>query len=85
MAVLERTAAGSAREPDPAAVRQPLERRPYLRLLVDDDGITVRHLVAREPERVERERVDIRRRALLLDQAAQNPDLDGVGVHAATG
>ena len=59
--------------------------RPDLRLVVVDDGLAVRRLVAGEPERVQRERVLVGRRALLLDEAAEDPDLDGVGVHAANG
>src|SRR5206468_9527190 len=40
-----------------------------------------RRLVAREAKRVQRERVGVRRRPLLLDQTAEDTDLDGVGIH----
>jgi hypothetical protein len=48
--------------------------------VVLDDGIAVRGLVARQPQGVDRERVDVGRRPLLLDQAAEDSQLDGVGV-----
>src|SRR5213079_2394571 len=52
------------------------------RLVVFDDRVAVRRLVACEPERVQRERILIRCRPLLLDQTAEDANLDGVGVHA---
>ena len=54
-----------------------------LPLVVADDRVAVRRLVAGEPERVERERVLVGRRALLLQQAAEDAELDRVGIHAA--
>src|ERR671925_113943 len=80
--VLDRPASGTAREPHPALPGESLERRPDRRLVVLDDRVAVRGLVASEPQRVQRERVDIGRRPLLLDQAAEDADLDGVGCHA---
>src|SRR5262249_11647850 len=82
MAELDGAAAPPAREPRPAAARQAVERRADRRLVVLDDRVAVGRLVAREPERVQRQRVDVRGRALLLDQAAEDADLDSVGVHA---
>ena len=63
---------------------EPLECRADRRLVVLDDRVTVRRLVAGEPERVQRQRVGVGSRSLLLDQAAEHPDLDGVRVHAWT-
>ena len=79
--VLRRPASGAAREPRPATPRQSLERLVDLALLVGDDRLAVRRLVAREPEAVQGERILIRRRPLLLEQAAEHTKLDGVCVH----
>ena len=52
---------------------------------VVDDRLSVRRLVAGEPQRVQRQRVLIRGGALLLDQAAEHAQLErfeAVGVHA---
>ena len=81
MPVLGGAAAGAARESRPALTVEPLEPLPDRRLVVGDHRVAVRGLVAGEPERVQRQRVDIGRRSLLLDQAAEDPDLDGVCVH----
>ena len=83
VAVLGDPAAGAAREPHPAAAREAVERPADLGVVVVDDRIAIRGLVAGEPERVQRERVLVGRRPLLLDQAAEDADLNGVGVHAA--
>src|SRR5918993_3721301 len=83
--VLGGAAARATREPYPAPAREPVERGPDLRLTVVDDRVPVRRLVAGEPEPVQRERVLVRRRALLLDEGAEHADLDGVCVHAANG
>ena len=80
--VFQRTTARPARKARPATIRHALERCLDLALLVRDDRIPVRRLVARQAKRVQRERVGIRRRPLLLDQAAEDADLDGVDVHA---
>ena len=56
-----------------------------LSLLVDDHRVAVRRLVAGRSQRVQRQRIDVRRRSLLLDHAAQNPNLDRVGVHGRKG
>jgi hypothetical protein len=79
--VLRCAAAGSAREPDEALAREPSDCLADRLLVVLDDGIAVRGLIACEAERVERQRVDVGRRPLLLDQAAENPGLDRVEVH----
>jgi hypothetical protein len=65
-------------------MRHPVERRFDRALVVLDDGVAVRRLVAREPQRVQRERILVRRRPLLLDQAAEDADLDGVDVQKRT-
>jgi hypothetical protein len=77
----EISAPSSESESRPALAVKPLERLPDRRLVVGDHRVAVRGLVAGEAERVQRQRVDIGRRSLLLDQAAENPDLDGVCVH----
>src|SRR6266511_4845153 len=81
MPVLERAAAGTAREPGPAPIRHTFEGGLDLPLVVVDDGIAVRRLVTRETERVQRERIGVRGRPLRLDQAAEDADPDGVGMH----
>src|SRR5439155_9966001 len=83
MPVLERTAARSAREPRPPSTGHPVERGLDRPLVVVDDRIAVGRLTTGETERVQRQRIGIRCRALLLDQAAEDADLDGVGVHGA--
>ena len=80
--VLRRPAPRPARDACPAAARQTLQRVVDLPLVVVDDRVAVRRLVAGEPERVESERVLVGRRALLLEQAAEHAELDCVGVHA---
>ena len=47
-----------------------------LALVVRDDRVAVRRLVAGEPECVQRERVLVGRRPLLLEQAAEHAELD---------
>ncbi len=79
--VLGRAAPGPAREARPAAAGEPLQSIVDLALVVCDDGLAVRRLVAREPEGVQRERVLIGRRPLLLEEAAEHAKLDGVCVH----
>jgi len=51
------------------------------RLVVVDDGVAVGRLVAGEPQRVEAEGVGLGGRALLLEQAPEDPDLGGGQVH----
>ena len=82
VAILRRARAVAARKPRPAAAVGALQRVLDDALVVVDDRGAVRRLVAREPQRVERERIGVRRRALLLDQAAEHADLDGIGFHA---
>ena len=84
MPVLGGAAPGPAREPHPPLPGEPLQRLPDLRLVVLDDRVPARRLVAGKTKRVERERIGVRRRPLLLDQAAEDTDLNGVGVHART-
>ena len=81
VAVLERAAAGAAREPRPTTMRHPVERRLDLTFFVGNDRLAVRRLIACKPQRVQRERIRVRCRALLLDQATENSDLYGIGVH----
>src|SRR5262249_12799914 len=81
MPELDRPAAGPARKTRPAAAAELVERAPDRRLVVVDDGVPVGRLVAREPERVQRERVLVGRRPLLFDQTAQDAQLDGIGIH----
>ena len=85
LAVLRGPAPGAARQPGPPPSREALERVVDLALVVEDDRIAVRRLIAREPESVERERVLVGRRSLLLEQAPQHAQLDRVGVHARRG
>ena len=61
--------------------RQARQRGPDRRLVVLDHGVAVGRLVARQPQRVQRQRVDVGRRPLLLDQTTEHPQLDRVGVH----
>jgi hypothetical protein len=81
--VLRDAAARTARQPDPAAAGEPLERGADRRFVVVDDGIPIRRLVAGQPERIQRERVLVGRRPLLLDERPEHPDFGGVQVHAA--
>jgi hypothetical protein len=81
VAVLRGAAAVAARQADPAPVGQPAQRLADRRLVVVDDRVAVRGLVARQAQAVERERIGVGRRALLLQKAAEHPDLDGIGVH----
>ena len=78
VAVLRRAAAVVAGQPRPAPVTEPREGVAEDVLVVLDDRVAVRRLVARRPQRVERERVGVGRHALLLQQAAEDADL-GVG------
>ena len=79
--VLDRAAPLTRREPRPFLAPEPLERIADHLLVVVDDGVAVRRLVAGEAQRVERQRIGVGRRPLLLDQAAEHPDLDGVCIH----
>ena len=73
MAVLGRPAA--AGQPRQAAPLEAVHRVADRFLVVVDDRVAVGRLVAGQAQRVERQRVDIRRRPPLFDQAAQNPEL----------
>jgi len=81
LAILRRPAPRATREAGPAAAGEPLKRLMDLALFVGGDRIAVRRLVAGEAESVQRERVLVRRRALLLQEAAEDTELDRVGVH----
>ena len=81
LTVFHRAAAWPARESRPLLAPEPLQRLTDRRLVVVDDGITVRRLVAGEAKRVQGQGVGVGRRPLLLDQAAEHPDLDGIRVH----
>ena len=50
-------------------------------LVVVHHRVAVGGLVAGQPQRVERERIDVGRGPLLLDQAADHADLDGIRFH----
>ena len=67
---------------DEDTIREALQRLADRLLVVVDDGVAVGRLVAGEPQRVQGQWVGVGRRPLLLDQAAEHPDLDGVRVHA---
>ncbi len=79
--VLDGAASRSAREPGPAQAAQLLRRDVHRALVVGDDRVAIGRLVAGEAERVEGERILVGRGALLLEQAAEHPDLDGVSAH----
>ena len=64
-----------ARQPGPAALAEPLRGLAHGRLVVVDDRVAARRLVAGQPQRVEGQRIGVRRRLLLLQQAAEHPDL----------
>ena len=78
----------AAREPWPEAKRiqsrraQARDRAADRLLVVVDDRVAVGGLVARQAQRVERQRVPVGRRALLLQQAADDAKLDGIRIHA---
>src|SRR5688572_3721002 len=60
------------------------QRRLDLERFVADDGIAVRRLIARAEQRVERERIAVGNRPLLLDEGAEDADLFWAQrVHAA--
>jgi hypothetical protein len=82
MSVLDRPAAGATRQPHPAAPGKRLERDADRRLVVLDDRFAARRLVARQPQRVQRQRVLVGGRPLLLDQASEHADLGCGRVHA---
>src|SRR5262249_24974933 len=65
--VLDGAAPRAAREAGPPTPRQALETAANRRLVVGDDGVAIRRLVTRRAKRVQRQRIDVRRRALLLD------------------
>src|SRR4051794_1182550 len=57
VAVFRDTRAGPRRRARPADLTEPLRCRAYLRLVVVDDRLAVRRLVAGEPQRVQRQRI----------------------------
>src|SRR5262245_12021648 len=74
----------AARNARPAPAGEALERLVDLPLVVADDRIAVRRLIAREPEPVQGQRVLVGGRSLLSQQATEHAQLDRVGVHART-
>lgn len=81
MPVLARSAAGAARQAGPTSQGQAAQSLDHFLLVVVDNRLAVGRLVAGEAQGVERKRVDIGRRVLLLDQAAEHTDLYCVGLH----
>ena len=79
MAVLGRApAVGGVDEPDEAEVTQAIEGPFHRGAVVGDHGVTVRALIARCDECIQREWVVLRGGELLLDQAPQHPGFDGI-------
>jgi hypothetical protein len=71
-------------DPRQAVAPQLHQRSLDLEGLVGDDGVAVRGLVARAEQRVQGQRIAVRDRPLLLDEAAEDADLlCGQGLHAA--
>jgi ferritin-like protein len=88
VAVLGRAARVSAGEAGQAVARKPLGGVAHRLLGVGDDRVAVRRLIAREAQRVEAQRVLIRSREALLEQAPQHALLGGgerVKVHRPEG
>src|SRR5215203_4751345 len=81
MAILAGATAGPAGEAGPAPLCQAPQRAADRLLVVVDDGAAVGRLVAGEPQRVEREGIGVGRGPLLLDQAADDSNLDCVRLH----
>jgi hypothetical protein len=86
VAVLGDAGGMAARQPRQAVLAQPLRRRKDGVLVIAGHRITVGRLVAGETQRVDRQRILVRRRPALLDQAAEHALL-GLGqlaeVHGA--
>lgn len=59
-------------------LRQRRERAMNIHLLDRHDGVARRLLVGRRMGRVERQRIDVWRRFLLLDQASENAGFNGI-------
>ncbi len=79
MAILGRsTRPGQARV---AAALQTVQRVAHDRVVVFDDRLAIGRLIARQTQRVQRQRVVVGRGALLLEQAAKHTDLRGGQVH----
>ena len=81
VAVLHRAPIGPARERGPLALHEPVDTAADRVLVVIHDRVAVGGLVAGEPQRVQRERIDVGRGPLLLDQAAEHADLDSIRFH----
>lgn len=84
LTVLRCPASRAAREPRPTAPCQTLERLVDLRFGIGDDGIAVGGLVAREAQGIEREGILVRRCPLLLEEAAEDPQFDRIGIHGGS-
>ena len=78
LAILDGAASLAGGEPRPLLAPEPLQRVADRLLVVVDNGVAVRGLIAGEPEGVQRQRIGVGRRALLLDQAPEDADLDGI-------
>ncbi len=76
VSILWRAAARAAGQPREAAAFEAVQRVADRRLVVVDHGLAVRRLVARQAQRVQRQRVGIGRGALLFHQAAEHADLN---------
>src|SRR5829696_5131482 len=81
VAVFHRAPVRPARERGPLALHEPVDGSADRVLVVVHDRIAIGGLIAGEPQRVQRERIDVGRGPLLLDQAAEHADLDGIGLH----
>src|SRR3954447_10681127 len=81
MPELRHPRARATRETRPAAPAELVEGRTDRAFVVIDNGVAVRRLVRRETQPIQRERVLVGRRSLLLDQAAEDAQLHGVEVH----
>jgi hypothetical protein len=79
--VLRSPAAGAAGHTGEPATLETVQRIADDRVVVVDHRIPVGGLVARQPQRVERQRVGIGGRSLLLQQAAEHSRLRGGQVH----
>ena len=77
VAVLGGAAGVAAGEPRPAPLAEAVERVADRGLVVVHDRVAVGRLVAGQAKGVEGERVGVRRRALLLEQAAEDAQLGG--------
>ena len=71
--VLDGAAAVAAGQPGQPVQAQPLRCLPDRRLVIGGDRVAVGRLIARQPQTIERQRILIRGRPALLDQAPEHP------------